>query len=35
VCAHPDLGCCAVVAREAPSGEQQLVAYIVGEPGCL
>ena len=26
--------CCAVVAREAPNGEQQLVAYIVGEPGC-
>jgi amino acid adenylation domain-containing protein len=34
LCEHPDVGCCAVVAREAPSGEQQLVAYIVGEPGC-
>ena len=31
---HPDVGCCAVVAREAPNCEQQLVAYIVGEPGC-
>jgi amino acid adenylation domain-containing protein len=31
---HPDVGCCAVVARVAPNGEQQLVAYIVGEPGC-
>jgi amino acid adenylation domain-containing protein len=30
---HPEVGCCAVVAREAPNGEQQLVAYIVGEPG--
>jgi amino acid adenylation domain-containing protein len=34
LCEHPDVGCCAVVAREVPSGEQQLVAYIVGEPGC-
>ena len=34
LCEHPDVGCCAVVAREAPNGEQQLVAYIVGEPGC-
>ncbi len=32
LCEHPDVGCCAVVAREAPNGEQQLVAYIVGEP---
>ena len=31
---HPSIGACAVVAREAPNGEQQLVAYIVGEPGC-
>jgi amino acid adenylation domain-containing protein len=31
---HPDVGCCAVVARQAPNGEQQLVAYIVGEPEC-
>jgi hypothetical protein len=23
-----------VVTREAPNGEQQLVAYIVGKPGC-
>ena len=30
---HPGVRCCAVVAREAPNGEQQLVAYIVGEPG--
>ncbi len=34
LCEHPDVGCCAVVAREAPNGEQQLVAYLVGEPGC-
>lgn len=34
LCEHPDVGRCAVVAREAPNGEQQLVAYIVGEPGC-
>ena len=34
LCEHPDVGCCAVVARAAPNGEQQLVAYIVGEPGC-
>jgi amino acid adenylation domain-containing protein len=33
LCEHPEVGCCAVVAREAPNGEQQLVAYIVGEPG--
>ncbi len=31
LCERPDVGCCAVVAREAPNGEQQLVAYIVGE----
>jgi amino acid adenylation domain-containing protein len=31
---HPGVGCCAVVAREAPNGEQQLVAYIVGQSGC-
>jgi amino acid adenylation domain-containing protein len=31
LCEHPQVGCCAVVAREAPNGEQQLVAYIVGE----
>ena len=34
LCEHPQVGGCAVVAREAPNGEQQLVAYIVGEPGC-
>jgi len=34
LCEHPDVGCCAVVARKAPNGEQQLVAYIVGERGC-
>ena len=34
LCEHPDVGCCVVVAREATNGEQQLVAYIVGEPGC-
>jgi amino acid adenylation domain-containing protein len=34
LCEHPDVGGCAVVAREAPNGEKQLVAYIVGEPGC-
>ena len=33
LCEHPDVGCCAVVAREAPNGELQLVAYIVGERG--
>jgi amino acid adenylation domain-containing protein len=33
LCEHPEVGGCAVVAREAPNGEQQLVAYIVGEPG--
>jgi len=31
LCEHPQVGCCAVVAREAPNGEQQLIAYIVGE----
>jgi amino acid adenylation domain-containing protein len=34
LCDHPDVRCCAVVAHNAPNGEQQLVAYIVGEPGC-
>jgi amino acid adenylation domain-containing protein len=34
LCEHPDVGACAVVAREAPNGEQQLVAYTVGKPGC-
>jgi thioesterase domain-containing protein/acyl carrier protein len=34
LCEHPSVGSCAVVAREAPNGEQQLVAYIVDEPGC-
>jgi amino acid adenylation domain-containing protein len=33
LCEHPEVGSCAVVAREAPNGEKQLVAYIVGEPG--
>jgi amino acid adenylation domain-containing protein len=33
LCEHPEVGCCAVVAREAPNGEQQLVAYIVGQAG--
>jgi amino acid adenylation domain-containing protein len=27
---HPEVRCCAVVAREAPNGEPQVVAYIVG-----
>jgi amino acid adenylation domain-containing protein len=31
LCEHPDVECCAVVAREALNGEQQLVAYLVGE----
>jgi thioesterase domain-containing protein/acyl carrier protein len=31
LCEHPGVGCCAVVAREAPNGEQQLIAYIVGD----
>jgi amino acid adenylation domain-containing protein len=34
LCEHPEVGHCAVVARKAPNGEQQLVAYIVGESGC-
>jgi len=34
LCEHPDVGCCAVVARQAPNGDQQLVAYVVGETGC-
>jgi amino acid adenylation domain-containing protein len=33
LCEHPDVGRCAVVARKAPNGEQQLVAYVVGELG--
>ena len=28
---HPDVKACAVVAREAPNGERQLVAYVIGE----
>jgi amino acid adenylation domain-containing protein len=31
LCEHPEVGSCAVVASEAPNGEKQLVAYIVGE----
>ncbi len=31
---HPDVEFCAVVAREASKGEQQLIAYVVGERGC-
>ncbi|OBI05579.1 hypothetical protein A5679_13430 [Mycobacterium scrofulaceum] len=31
LCEHPDVGCCAVVAREAGNGIQRLVAYIVGD----
>ncbi|MGH3556121.1 non-ribosomal peptide synthetase [Mycobacterium sp.] len=34
LCEHPDVECCAVVARKAPNGEQKLVAYVVGGPGC-
>jgi amino acid adenylation domain-containing protein len=34
LCEHPEVGACAVVARKAPNGEQQLVAYIVGESVC-
>lgn len=33
LCEHPEVGCCAVVAREAPNGEKRLVAYIVGDEG--
>jgi amino acid adenylation domain-containing protein len=33
LCEHPEVGSCAVVTSEAPNGEKQLVAYIVGEPG--
>jgi len=33
LCEHPQVQCCAVVAREAPNGEHQLIAYIVGETG--
>ncbi|OBF90840.1 hypothetical protein A5791_16070 [Mycobacterium sp. 852002-51163_SCH5372311] len=35
LCEHPEIGGCAVIGREAPNGERQLVAYIVGEPGRL
>jgi amino acid adenylation domain-containing protein len=35
LCEHPEVRACAVVAREAPSGEQHLVAYIVGASACL
>lgn len=31
LCEHPDVKACAVVAREAPNGERQLVAYVIGE----
>jgi len=34
LCGHPEVAACAVVAREAPNGEQHLIAYIVGESGC-
>ena len=30
---HPGVGCCAVVGGEAPNGEQQLIAYVVGDSG--
>jgi amino acid adenylation domain-containing protein len=32
LCEHPKVGACAVAAREAPSGQLQLIAYIVGDP---
>jgi amino acid adenylation domain-containing protein len=35
LCEHPEVGGCAVVARAAPNGEQQLVAYLVGAPERL
>ncbi|MDD4866691.1 MAG: amino acid adenylation domain-containing protein [Mycobacterium sp.] len=35
LCEHPQVRCCAVVAGEAPNGEQQLVAYIVGSADHL
>jgi amino acid adenylation domain-containing protein len=35
LCEHPAVGACAVVARQLPSGEPQLVAYILGEPERL
>jgi amino acid adenylation domain-containing protein len=31
---HPEVNSCAVVAREAPTGEQQLVAYVVSRSAC-
>jgi amino acid adenylation domain-containing protein len=33
LCEHPGVRSCAVVAHEAPNGEQRLVAYIVGGAG--
>jgi amino acid adenylation domain-containing protein len=32
LCEHPKVSACAVVARQAPDGDKQLVAYIVGGP---
>ncbi|MEB3980325.1 amino acid adenylation domain-containing protein [Mycobacterium sp. 663a-19] len=34
LCEHPEVSGCAVVARETPSGEQQLVAYVIDSSGC-
>jgi amino acid adenylation domain-containing protein len=33
LCEHPDVAAGAVLAREAPTGDRQLVAYLVGEAG--